>query len=806
LAASFGRGAMTNHWIDIQHADVVMIIGSNAAENHPISFKWVQRARDKGGKLISVDPRFTRTSSLADLYAPIRPGTDIVFINGIINYALQNDLIQKEYVVKYTNAAYLIDPGFAFNDGIFSGYNPAERKYDKKTWKYQLDADGIPLKDESLQNPQCVYQLLKKHMSRYTPEKVSAATGCPVDTFKKVAELYTSTHKPDRIATILYAMGATQHTIGVQNIRAYAILQLLMGNMGMAGGGINALRGESNVQGSTDHAILWHILPGYLDAPKVFGPKKDTDLKAWIANNTPTTKDPMSVNWWQNKPKYMINLLKAWFGDNATRENDFGFDWLPKASKPHSHVHIYEELYAGSKIEGAILMGTNPVVGGPNSMKEAKALEKLNWLVCADLWETETSIFWKRPGANPKAIKTEVFLLPMASSVEKEGSVSNSGRWAQWRYKAQNPPGEAITDLDFVDRLFRAVRKLYEDDVKAGKKVANPDPILKAYWNFTPEGHHEPDPHMVAKEINGFEWKKNGEHGDQIENFTKLTDDGKTVCGNWLYSGSYNEDGNNMARRSKKDKTRMGMYHGWAWAWPMNRRIIYNRASVNMKGEPWNPKKPVIWWDGDEWKGDVPDGPAPAGEKLPFIMLPEGVGRLFAPTLNDGPFPEHYEAVESVTRNIFNSQQYNPAVSLYPGTQGEFGTSARFPYIGTSYRVTEHWQAGAMTRNLPWLDELVPDMFCEISPSLAAKKGIKNGDKVIISSQRGSIETYALVTERVQPLKVNGQMVEMVGMVWHFGYGGHASGSSCNFLTPQCGDPNTFIPEFKVFLVDIRKA
>lgn len=451
-------------------------------------------------------------------------------------------------------------------------------------------------------------------------------------------------------------------------------------------------------------------------------------------------------------------------------------------------------------------MGTNPVVGGPNSMKEAKALEKLNWLVCADLWETETSIFWKRPGANPKAIKTEVFLLPMASSVEKEGSVSNSGRWAQWRYKAQNPPGEAITDLDFVDRLFRAVRKLYEDDVKAGKKVANPDPILKAYWNFTPEDHHEPSPHMVAKEINGFEWEKNGEHGDQIENFTKLTDDGKTACGNWIYSGSYNEDGNNMARRSKKDKTKMGMFHGWAWAWPMNRRIIYNRASVNMKGEPWNPKKPVIWWDGDEWKGDVPDGPAPAGKKLPFIMLPEGVGRLFAPTLNDGPFPEHYEAVESVTRNIFNSQQYNPAVSLYPGTQGEFGTSARFPYIGTSYRVTEHWQAGAMTRNLPWLDELVPDMFCEISPSLAAKKGIKNGDKVIISSQRGSIETYALVTERVQPLKVNGQMVEMVGMVWHFGYGGHASGSSCNFLTPQCGDPNTFIPEFKVFLVDIRKA
>ena len=796
---------MTNHWIDLKHADVIMIIGSNAAENHPISFKWVQKARDNGGKLISVDPRYTRTSSLSDLYAPIRPGTDIVFMNGIINYALQNDKIQKEYVVNYTNAAYLVDPRFGFRNGLFTGYNGSARKYNKDTWGYQLDEKGIPKQDKTLQDPNCVYQLLKKHLSRYTPKKVSAITGCPVDSFKQIAELYTSTHKPDRVATIMYAMGTTQHTIGTQNIRTYAMLQLLMGNIGMAGGGINALRGESNVQGSTDHCILWHILPGYLGIPKIFGPKKDVNLQAYLDNNTPKSNDPMSVNWWQHKPKYLVSLLKAWFGDNATKENDFGYDWIPKASKPYPHIVLFEDMYAG-KHKGAILMGTNPVVGGPNSTKEAKALEKLDWLVCTDIWETDTSIFWKRPEVNPKNIKTEVFLLPMASSVEKEGSVSNSGRWAQWRYKAQNPPGDAITDLDFVDRLFKEIRSLYQEDVKAGKKAALPDPILKAYWNYTPEGHHECDPHMVAREINGFTWKSNDERGDLLANFTKLKDDGTTASGNWLYSGSYNEDGNNMARRGKKDKTGMGMYHEWSWCWPVNRRIIYNRASVDLKGQPWDPEKPVIRWNGSKWVGDVPDGGAPPGKKSPFIMLPEGVGRLFAKGLADGPFPEHYEPMESPTRNMMNSQKVNPAAVILPSTLSEYGDAARYPYVATSYRVTEHWQAGAMTRNLPWLTELVPDMFCEISPSLAKKKRIKNGDRVKISSKRGSIETFALVTERVQPWLINGREVEMVGMVWHFGYGCDASGDSCNTLTPHIGDANTMIPEFKAFLVDIKKV
>ncbi len=796
---------MTNHWIDIKNADVILIIGSNAAENHPISMKWVQKARDNGGKMICVDPRFTRTASLSDLYAPIRPGTDIAFINGIINYALQNNRVQKEYIVEYTNASYLVNPDYRFNDGLFSGYDGGKRKYDDKSWQYQLDSKGIPKRDKTLKNPQCVYQLLKKHMERYTPEKVFAVTGCPVDAFTKVAELYTSTHKPDRVATIMYAMGTTQHTVGTQNVRDYAMLQLLMGNIGLAGGGINALRGESNVQGSTDHALLWHIIPGYMPVPmKGKHPTIEDYNKGVVQSN-----DPMSMNWWQHRSKYFVSLLKAWWGDAATKENSFCYDWFPKASKPMPHIVLFEDMLAG-RHQGAILMGTNPAVGGPNAQKEIRALEKLKWLVCADIWETDTSVFWKRPGANPGAINTEVFLLPMASSVEKEGSVSNSGRWAQWRYKAQNPPGNAVTDLDFIDRLFKEVRRLYEEDVKSGRKCAFPDPIVKAYWNYTREGHTEADPHLVAQEINGFTWKSNNERGKLVDNFTKLADDGTTACGNWIYSGSYNEKGNNMTRRGEKDASnKIGMFPDWAWSWPVNRRIIYNRAAVNRNGEPWNKEKWVVKWTGSKWKGDVVDGGPTAGPeaKNPFIMLTEGVARLFSVKGTvDGPLPEHYEPMESPVRNIMNSQKVNPAVVILPTTMGEWGDPGQFPYVATSYRVTEHWQAGAMTRNLPWLTELVPDMFCEISPSLAEKKGVKTGDRVRIISKRGAIESRVLVTERLQPWMINGRQVEMVGMVWHFGHGCAATGDSCNVLTPHIGDANTMIPEFKAFLVDIQKV
>jgi formate dehydrogenase major subunit len=801
LAATFGRGAMTNGWNDIEQADVVMVMGSNPAENHPISFKYVNKAQEKGGKLVVIDPRFTRSASLADLYAPIRPGADIAFLNGIINYLLQNDKIQREYVVEYTNASYLIDPAFGFNDGIFSGYDAGKKEYNKATWKYQLDSKGIPKQDTTLQDPNCVYQLMKRHFSRYTPEKVSAISGCPVDTWRKVADVIASTHRPDKVMTIMYAMGTTQHTVGTQNIRCYSIIQMLLGNIGLAGGGIQALRGESNVQGSTDAGLLWHIIPGYNPAPLA---KKHPNLKAYLEDTTPKTNDPKSINWWSNRPKYVVSMLKAWFGDAATKDNGFCYDWLPKAAKPTPYIVVFEDMYAG-KHKGAILMGTNPLVGGPNADRSAKALAKLDWLVCADLWETDTSVFWKQPGANSRAIQTEVFLLPMASSVEKEGSVSNSGRWAQWRYKAVNPPGVAQSDLWFVDKLYQKLKALYQLDVKNGRPCALPDPILKANWNYTHAGEEEPDAHAVAKEINGYTWGNK----KLLENFTKLKDDGTTACGNWIYSGSYNEDGNNMTRRNSRDVGgKVGLYPGWAWSWPMNRRIIYNRASVKRNGEPWYPAKWVVKWTGSAWKGDVVDGGGTAGPaaKNPFIMNPEGVGKLFTQGLAEGPFPEHYEPTESPTRNIMSSREVNPAVKILDSLRGDFGTVAQFPYVGTSYRVTEHWQAGAMTRNLPWLTELVPSMFCEISPTLAAQKGIRNGDTVKVSSKRGTIDARALVTTRLQTMKVNGRDVEMVGLIWHFGHGCAATGDSCNMLTPSVGDANTNIPEFKAFLVNIRKA
>ena len=787
---------MTNHWIDIKNADVIIVIGCNPAENHPISFKWVQKAmEERGAKLIVLDPRVTKSASLASLYAPLRSGTDLAFIGGVINYILGKDMIQKEYVLEYTNAAYLVNKDFKFNDGLFSGYDAGKRKYDNKTWGYQLDDKGVPKQDKSLKDPNCVYQLMKKHYSRYTPEKVESVTGCPKETFVKVADMIGSTHKPDRVATVMYAMGITQHTVGTQNVRGLSILQMLLGNMGLAGGGINALRGESNVQGSTDHGLLFHLLTGYMPAPTA---QKHATLAAYNAT-TPKTSDPMSINWWGNRPKYLVSMLKAWFGDNATKQNDFCYDYLPKSSKSTPYIVVFEDMLKGI-IKGAFYMGTNPAVGGPNANRLTQAMEKLDWLMAVDLWETDSSVFWKRKGANPASIKTEVFLLPAASSVEKEGSVANSGRWAQWRYKAVKAPGQALPDLDIIDMLFKEVRALYQ---KEGGKF--PDPILKANWNYNHKGEHEPDPRLVAMEINGYTTKDK----KQMKSFMDLKDDGSTACGCWIYCGSVpDEDDNLMMRRGLDEGPGgIGMYPEWSWCWPLNRRIIYNRAAVNRKGEPFDPKRPVIRWTGGKWKGDVVDGGPKFGpaQKNPFIMNSEGVGKLFSNAVNDGPFTEHFEPMESPVANGINSQKVNPASVIMEGVAAQFAATGQYPYIGTSYRVVEHWQAGAMTRNLPWLAELAPDMFCEISPSLAKAKGIKTGDKVAIFNSRGTVKAYALVTERVQPMKVQGRLVEMIGMVWHFGPNGGVTGDACNMLTPSIGDANTMIPEYKAFLVDIRK-
>lgn len=790
LAESFGRGAMTNHWIDIRNSDCIMVIGSNAAENHPLSFKWVTKAMERGAKLISVDPRFTRTSSRADIYAPMRSGTDVAFIGGLINYCLQNNLYNREYVAEYTNAAFLIDRRFGYDDGLFSGHNSDDREYNKSSWQYQKDGRGIPKEDKTLEDPRCVFQLLKKHFSRYDVDTVCAATGTPKDTYLEVVKTYCASGEPGKAATIMYAMGTTQHTNAAQMIRSYALLQLLLGNIGVAGGGVNALRGESNVQGATDHCILFHILPGYLKTPR----DVDVDLAAYLKHWTPTSADPRSVNYWKNTPRFMVSQLKAFYGDKATKGNDFGYRYLPKLSGDYSHISMFEAMYAGD-IKGFICLGQNPAVCGPNVRMERKALEKLDWLVTIDLWETETAAFWKGPEADPAQIDTEVFLLPAASSVEKEGSITNSGRWSQWRYAAVSPPGEARRDLWILDRIFRSVRGLYS--YQGG---AYPDPILNMFWNYG----DEPDVHQVAREINGYDLST----GRLLPSFGNLKDDGSTSSGNWLYCGSYTEQGNMAARRGLQDPTGIGLYPEWSWCWPVNRRIIYNRASCDTKGQPWDPEHPVIKWTGSQWVGDVPD----YGKTVPpeknvgaFIMKPEGHARLFGMGMADGPFPEHYEPLESPVKNIFSSVQNDPVIKIWRSEMDKIGTADQFPIIATTFRLTEHWQSGAMTRNLPWLVELMPNMFVEMSKSLAAAKNIRNGEKVKVVSARGEIEAIAAVTDRFKPFRLNGRSYEEVGLPWHFGFMGLATGASANCLTPHVGDANTMIPEYKAFLCDVKK-
>jgi len=798
---------MTNHWNDIANADVMMAIGSNPAENHPAAFKHITAAMDKGARLISVDPRFTRTSAKADIYCQLRSGTDIAFIDGMINYVLDDIAANPGsynliYITEYTNAPYLINPDFkgpADLDGLFSGYNSETRSYDKSTWKYQTGPDGIPLKDKTLKDPNCVFQIMKKHYGRYTPAVVTNITGCDEATFIEAARTYAASGQTGKSGTIMYAMGTTQHTVGTQNVRSYAILQLLLGNIGVAGGGINAMRGESNVQGSTDHCLLYHILPGYLAVPT----NKDATLADYLARVTPKTSDPNSANWWGNYPKYIVSLLKAWYGANATAANDFAFANLPKvqAGKDYSHIALFEAMDAGV-IKGLMVWGQNPAVGGPDANLERRAMDKLDWMVVADIWQTETANFWKRPGADPSTINTEVFLLPALNSYEKEGSVTNSGRWMQWRWKGAEGPAEAREDLWMQDQIARRLIALYATE--GGPQAQS---VTGLNWDY---GADHPDVHAVAKEINGYDLAT----GKLMASFSGLKDDGTTSSGNWLYCNSYTEDGNMAARRdTTPGPFNIGLYPKWGWSWPVNRRIIYNRASVDLDGVPWDKEQPVIWWQyggAEKWVGDVPDGGwapinvDPAGTRWPFIMLAEGHARLFGAGRVDGPMPEHYEPWESPVSNLISSQQYNPAVNVWrPHEQGD---ASQFPIVCSTYRVCEHWQGGQMTRNMPWVIEAQPEPFCEMSEELAAEKGIANGSRVIVTSARGQVEVVAVVTKRFKPFQLNGRSVHQVGIPWHWGYVGLSTGASANELTPHVGDANTTIPEFKAFLVDVRKA
>ncbi len=811
---------MTNHWIDFRNSDCILVMGSNPACNHPVSFKWIQKAIDKGGKLVCVDPRFTQTAAKSSLYAPLRSGSDIAFLGGMIKYILENNLFFEDYVRQYTNATYLVNPAFKLpgdNDGVFSGLTGTKTKegyvsgkYDKATWSFQMNDDGTAKKDPTMQDPNCAFQLLKKHFSRYTVEKVVEITGTPKDKLLAVYKAYAETGKPDKAGTILYAMGWTQHTVGVQNIRAMSIIQLLLGNMGVAGGGVNALRGEANVQGSTDHGLLFHILPGYLKTPAASMPT----LADYNEKNTPKTKEPKSANWWGNTPKYSASMLRSFYGADVPLDAAYGY--LPKIDDGanYSWLTIFDKMYKG-QFSGFFAWGQNPACSGANANKVRQALAKLKWMVNVNLFPNETGDFWNGPGMKPAEIETEVFMLPCAASMEKEGSISNSGRWMQWRYKATNAPGEAMPDGEIISELFHKVRELYEKD---GGPVS--DPILKLSWDYGKSF----DAHAVAKEINGYFLEdkeiegKLYKKGSLVPAFKFLQADGSTSSGCWVYCGSYTADGNKAAKRGKDDPTGIGQYSNWAWAWPVNRRIIYNRASVDLSGKPYAPDKPVIAWDGTAWKGDVPDGPwAPLASetdgKLPFIMKPDGVASIFGPGLADGPFPEHYEPLECpIDKNPMSPQFVNPTVKRWekdgvPELDKRASCDPRFPIVCTTYRVSEHWQTGVMTRWTPWLMELQPEMFVEMSRELAELKGFKNGDRVMVKSVRGEVNAVAIVTPRFKPFTIAGQIVHEVGIPWHYGWRypnpEKKELRSANLLTPSIGDPNTMIPESKAFMVDV---
>jgi formate dehydrogenase major subunit len=789
---------MTNHYIDFRNADVILNMGSNVAENHPVSFKWVQAAKDKGAIFIHVDPRFTRTSTKADIFVRLRSGTDIAFLGGMIKYLLDNNMYDEFYVKNYTNASFIINPKYSFDDGLFSGYNPSKRAYDKSTWALEKDEQGIPKRDITLQDPRCVFQLLKKHYSRYTLQKVSEITGTPTTDLEKVYKAYGSTYAPDKAGTVLYAMGWTQHTVGVQNIRTMAIIQDLLGNMGIAGGGINALRGESNVQGSTDAGLLYHIWPGYLPTPRApLATLEDYN------KTTPASKDPRSVNWWKNRPKYVASFLKSTFGEKATKDNDFGYSWMPKldTGQDASWLNLFDEMFKGT-FTGFFAWGMNPACSSAHAGKVRQALGKLDWMVNVNVFDSETGSFWKGPGMDPKKIKTEVFQLPCAASMEKEGSISNSGRWMQWRYKAANPPGVALPDGDIMYELFKKVQNLYKKE-----KGAFPEPILNLKWDYETGGHF--DIHKVAKEINGYDLTT----GKLAPNFVALKDDGTTSCGNWLYSASYTEAGNMAARRKKTDPTGLGLYPEWSWCWPLNRRIIYNRASVDLDGNPRDSKRPLLRWDAAEkkWIGDIPDNAVPpmgTTGAYPFIMKPDGVASLFGPGLNDGPFPEHYEPLECpIEKNLMSSQRINPVIKIFEGGPDTFKTcDPRYPFVCSTYRVTEHWQTGVLTRWLPWLIEAEPQIFCEMSLELAKLRGIKNGDKVIVETPRGKLWAVAIVTSRLKPFNIAGQTIHQIGIPWHFGWlHPKDGGESANLLTPTVGDPNTMIPESKAFMANVSR-
>ena len=825
---------MTTNLIDIQNSDVIMAT-SNFAENHPVGFQWVMKAKERGAKFIHVDPRFTRTSAVADIHVPLRSGTNIAFFGGLIHYAIQKNLYFKDYVVYYTNASFLIDPAFKTatdGGGLFTGLEQTGKggtdphvaeTYKKDTWKYQLDGEGNPKRDLTLSDPNSVFQLMKRHYSRYTPEMVERVCGIPKEKFVQVAQLFCENSGPEKTGSITYALNLTQHTNGVQNIRALCMLQTLLGNIGRPGGGVVALRGHANVQGATDLELLYHELPGYLPMPL-----RDAhpDLKTWLEKETP------KGGFWVNRPKFMVSLLKAWFGDKATAENEYGYQWLPKraSADAYSHQHMFVDMYKGI-IKGFLADGQNPAVGGPNAKLARAALGKLDWLVVKDIFLTETAEFWKAPGVSGKDIKTEVFFLPAAPSAEKDGSLTNTMRLIQWHEKAVNPPGDVTSDAEFFVSLAKRLQKMY-----AGSKKERDKGFLAASFEYG-DNPKEPNMELVLKEVNGYATQeitdKDGKvvykKGQALNTFAHMTDDGKTAGGCWIYTGVTVEgpDGKliNKANLRKPADDKDYLAHGWGFAWPANRRILYNRASADLQGKPWSEKKKLIWWDPEapgqepekkgKWVGlDVPDfnaflAPDAKNGDKPFIMRADLVAAFFGP-LNDGPFPEHYEPVESPTKNLLSKQQMNPVVKIWtvPDQKNDLAPvgSPDYPYVVTTYRLTEHHLSGVMSRYLPMLAELFHSHFAEISHELAAELAIKNGERVTVVTPRGKVHVTAMVTHRLKPFMIDGKKTHQIGIPWHWGYNGISKGDITNDLSATVGDPTVYIQETKAFLCNVKKG
>jgi len=803
---------MTNSWTDIKNTDLAVIMGGNAAEAHPCGFKWVTEAKaHRGAKLIVVDPRFTRSASVADYYAPIRQGTDIAFLLGVINQCIANGKVQWDYLKAYTNASYIVKEGFEYKDGLFTGYNEQIRDYNRDSWEYEIGADGFAVIDETLANPRCVWNLLKAHVAIYTPEMVERICGTPKDKFLKVAQMIGETSARDKTMTSMYALGWTQHSKGSQNIRAMAMLQLILGNIGVRGGGMNALRGHSNIQGLTDLGLMSNLLPGYM----TLATDREATLDAYMSTRGFKPLRPGQTSYWQNYRKFFVSFQKSMWGPAAKAENDWAYDWLPKLDVPgYDVLRAFDMMFQG-KMNGYFCQGFNPLMSFPRKNKIRAALAKLKFLVVIDPLQTETARFWQDHGelnpARPADIATEVFELPSTCFAEDEGSLTNSSRWLQWHWAGAEPPAEAKGDIWIMAQLHRRLRKLY-----AAEGGAFPDPITNLVWPYA--APDDPTAAEIAQEVNGRALvtvrdptdptRIIQEGGKLLPGFAALRDDGTTSAGCWIYTGCYTEAGNTMARRDNADPAETGAYSGWAFSWPANRRILYNRASADLDGKAWDPTRKLIEWNGTNWAGfDVPDiaPTAKPRDVMPFIMNQEGVSRLWVRrTMKDGPFPVHYEPFESPVANVIAPRiRGNPVARVFANDMEVFGDAKEFPYAATTYRLTEHFHY--WTKHVQVNAVLQPEFFVEISEALAKEKSIANGGWVRVDSKRGFIRAKAVVTKRIKPLICDGKTVHIVGIPIHWGFMGAArKGFGANTLTPFVGDANIETPEFKAFLVDIK--